>query len=111
MGQSTDAILFYGYCWEDELDEDMFPEELQNIYGKEHAVLVGAHCHHEYPMPYVYIQESQTRAWRGSPQAIDPTDMVDVVAAWDGLLQDFVTAHGIDVGDQVPRWWLVSYWG
>lgn len=44
MGQSTDAILFYGYCWDDEIelfpgdDEDDDPDEWQKIVLRKRGV-------------------------------------------------------------------------
>jgi hypothetical protein len=122
MGQSTDAILFYGY----HLPEDYVPnEEATELYKKEEPVLVGKHCSGDCPMYYVYIVESQTRAWRGNAQPIDPDQLREMDmrggAKWNGQLFDFAERYalpnpGEEVGEYLGSastmgWWLVSYWG
>lgn len=108
MGQSTDALFFYGYCWDEEIDMDDFaPKEVRNLYGKEHPVLIGGHCSTSYPMPYVYIQDSHITAWRGSPQevtslAVDPD--------WQKMLDTFCAQWKINVEDMEPGWFVASVW-
>lgn len=140
MGQSTDAILFYGYCWEDETSkpweigkdsEDEDDEDWEDRYARlkglkrpsrpweiieEHSahwaaerelvavlpVQIDTHC------SFVAVKASKTRAWRGSPMEITS---LEVKPEWDAQLREFCQLMGIDVGDQQPRWWLVSDWG
>lgn len=168
MGQSTDAILFYGFCWDDEarwpwnvgktyeereeddddwetryarlkglpeptekypnkgIDprtgrymEDYTPEEQaivdrRKAYGDEKRKLteglnieIDTHCSGECPMPFVAVKASKTRAWRGNPMEVTS---LEIKSEWEVELRAFCDLMGIDVKDQVPKWWLVSDW-
>lgn len=108
MSQSTDAVLFYGYCWDDEIDMDEFaPLVARNLHGMSEEVLIDEHCSMNCPMPYVYIQQTRVLAWRGRPKEITS---LDVSPAWQTLLDGFCAKWDIDVSDMEQRWWLVSYW-
>lgn len=106
MGQSTDAILFYGYVWDN--DEAEMPEAAKNLYGKDEPVLLSSHCSGDYPMPYVYMQSTEIRAWRGSPK---PVVSLDVQSDWNSKLTTFIERFEIDTSDaKGPGWFLVSMW-
>lgn len=119
MGQSTNAILFYGYCWSDEVDGDLTSEERWEISEegrKEFGVEIGTHCSCDCPMPYIFISESETTARRGFPQRI-VMEHPHGQHKWDVQLHDFITKYGISLdkpeyGDapQGPGWFLVSDW-
>jgi len=110
MGQSTDAILAYGYVWDEEVDEDEFaPEEANNLWGDEHPVQIGYHCSCDYSMPYVYVTKSRRLASRGYPIAIDARE-IGTPDSWVSLLADFCQKHNIDVGEKQPGWFLCSMW-
>lgn len=173
MGVSTDAILFYGYCWHEEgasiygergesdADDDDdgdrywpervlanrgvknpyddFPKEIEAIrnYDEkrrkgdewfaanrpsldawykakrdveiEFGCSIGQHCSGDYPMPYVFVNASITRAARGYPKEITSLSVGD---DWNEKLAKFVAELGIVPPEgQEPKWWLVSYWG
>ena len=182
MGQSTDAILFYGYCWNDEgvqllgisdgEDEeseyewneilavreghknpwDFYREsgaeaEYERLpYSEREAaykawkervgfddmleqwrsvcksiksrynVDISTHCSCEYPMPYIYIEESKHRAWRGEGKQLDMAQwerwqQPGVYATWEQNLNRFVADLGIDLSEaEGPGWFLVSNW-
>lgn len=176
MGQSTDAILFYGYCWDDEgatligQDEDdeseweeviavreghtnpwdlyrssgAEAEHMKLPYGPQrdaafdewkksfdfdsltekwyaakaeikdrYKVAISSHCSCEYPMPYIYVTGTKTRASRGYPKQIDPAkmDTQDYPWQWDDALSTFTDDLGIDLsGAKGPGWFLVSNW-
>jgi hypothetical protein len=184
MGISTDAILFYGYCWdqeltqvinggeerEDQLRDDDWPKiillrrglkdpwegypheeveaavrskeggtgglegwqerqkrgkEITHRWCQEHKAELDAwtvakdavqeefgceihyHCHSEYPMPYVCVEASRVRALRGRPEKLT---VFEVPEDWDGKLERFCKELGIEPPQEVPEWWLVSYW-
>lgn len=119
MGQSTDAHLFYGYCWEGEGDEpfgegvDIYDisEESKKLFG----VGIRSHCSCDYPVPYIYVSGTKTTAWRGSPQEIDPASMQVDTAEWDEKLADFVAHYNVSLSapewgeaPKGPGWFLVS---
>lgn len=174
MGQSTDAILFYGYCWSDEDtifefdNEDEWYEVLAVRRGAdnpwafykesgaetEHMLLpyaqqsvayeawkvevgfdslyetwkattdaikvefnveIGTHCSCDYPMPYIAIPSTETRAYRGGPKRLEhpsvyPNGYEDS-DEWNAELKRFVEELDIDVSDaEGPGWFLVSMW-
>lgn len=174
MGQSTDAYLFYGYCWNDEIDllhndpedesswyevianreghrnpydlyrmsgqEDldnqlpyaersaafqMWKEEVgfdalytewtavtDEIKARYEGIDISSHCSCDYPMPYVYIVESERRAWRGEAKQLDLGALaVGPSSTWNLDLDRFVNDLGIDIsGAQGPGWFLASMW-
>jgi hypothetical protein len=67
---------------------------------------MGTHCSGDYPMDYVTVVASKTRASRGCPQEIRS---LEVGPDWEAKLRDFCAQLGIPW--QEPGWWLVSYWG
>jgi hypothetical protein len=118
MTVSTDAILFYGYCWNDQVDrDDVFGP---NFFDQYHAaslepVAVDLHCSDEYPIPYLYVPESRITAYRGLPQRLffdEANYSQDVAHEWNQRLEAFTFSHGIDLSEAGgPGWWMVSWWG
>lgn len=153
MGQSTDAYLFYGYCWQDEyndFDTDMdgvvkkiltqrgmtdpweahyvgeqpyenykawaaTPEgsaevEAEKQVKSELGVEWDSRCSGDYPIPFLHISGTRTRASRGTAK---PITSVDVDPAWKGKLDAFLASQQIEApeGENQPGWWLASYWG
>lgn len=120
MGQSTDAILFYGYCWEDEFeyDDDEFPkegpskwDEALRTYGSNEPVQATFHCSDSCSVPYIYVEDSRITAWRGGPKKVR-SDHLSINPMWNELLTQFCDRFGITPPEgQQPQWWLVSWWG
>lgn len=137
MGMSTDALLWYGYCWDDEVD--LMPEDKDGdrrdwgeVYlermGLNHdgdspderylkrsaaleaaGVLIDSHCSSEYPIPLVAIASTKVRAWRGHPKSITS---LEVRPEWEGMLAEFCRVMGITPPEgQKPQWWLASDMG
>jgi hypothetical protein len=126
MGQSTDAILMYGFpvkegsntheriCNDDADDGSEDDGSLAGMayHGGADAngVELQCHCHHEYPMWFVGIAVSHVRAWRGHPQRVSTNTPNH---HWDAALRAFKAKHDIpdDDTDGPVGWWLFSYWG
>lgn len=161
MGVSTDAVIFYGFCWSE--PTELFPEECEGEWQKavlakrgivspwekapqdawdclpyverrkasdtwckanradldtwyaqqeavrqEFGVEVGYHCSGEYSIPYLYATGSRQRASRGYPEEVKS---LDVGVDWAARLERFLAELGLTRPHDVPRWWLVSYWG
>lgn len=79
---------------------------------KEFGVEVGQHCSDKCSVPYVAVAASRTTARRGYPVDMSEKGMV-TLAEWDGMLDRWFHETGAEKpeGQNVPRWWLVSYWG
>lgn len=137
MGTSTDAILFYGYCWDEETDrpwtigredEDDHPDEdWMDRYARAKGLIVddrtdwskmrelalasgcevSTHCSHECPMPLVAVTASLIRSWRGH---MNEVKSLAVDPAWDRLLAEFCEVLGIRTEGLRAAWWLVSDW-
>lgn len=115
MGQSTDAILYYGFELLSDgnysMEEEEHIIELQAKFWDidKHGVLIGRHCSYEHPM--YYICGYNLRAARGYPEEVlsdvmkDNTRMLD----WRKNIEVFCKEHNIPF--QEPKWMLVSYWG
>lgn len=137
MSQSTDAILFYGYCWTREAppwvddyeaeDEDggvaetrylrltglaeKYPsfDYRRSALAKAPCVVVR-HCSDNCTMYGVAVAGTCTTAWRGSPQTINPAEMTPK-PEWAKMLRAYCDLMKIHVGNQQPAWHLVSWWG
>lgn len=143
MSQSTDAILFYGYCWTDESppwvdpsdyeaeDEDAgdnkerylrlagFDEKYDgdaSYFDRKREALAKAtcevvrHCSDGCTMYGVAVFGSRMTARRGIPQTIDPAALVPK-PEWAEMLRAYCDHMKINVGEQEPAWYLVSWWG
>lgn len=134
MGVSTDALLYYGAPLGDEDDAESWwekvrptdPEQLEEFeddptYWIEKHVLagqypvkdvrIGIHCSYDYPMYFVYIEESMIKAWRGYPKAFNPRQYFHVGSTWNGQLRNFFRFLGIEDRYTEPKWTLASLWG
>ncbi len=115
MGTSTDAILFYGYVWDDEATERQLDilESAQNMdlegrkEGRKPPCLIGTHCSGECPMLFVAAVASHTKAWRGHPREISS---LFVDPRWNAQLSAFCRDLGISLVGKKATWWLVSDW-
>jgi len=64
------------------------------------------HCSYDYPMYFLALRGSKTRAWRGTPSAVNPTPPSDAQVT---AMQAFCAEHGIEW--QQPGWHIFSMWG
>lgn len=110
MGQSTDALLYYGFDFLS-VEEDHTPEEdeLDKWYGtKTHGCEVDSHCSGDFPVYFVAVKDSRKTAHRGFPKELAP-NALEIKPEWDALLRAFCKEAGIEW--QEPGWVLASYWG
>lgn len=129
MGQSTDAILFFGYTWQGEADEEEisteewvnrllegrgqeYTYEAEKALEQEFGCDVAWHCSCDYAIPYVYVIGTKTLASRGDAEVVDPNEMIDQdTAEARQKLDTFIAATGIDISEaEGPGWFLVSMW-
>lgn len=125
MSVSTDAILFYGYHWDEgEIGDEEEKKKLPVQWGDSVETAVWRqvleargldsddHCCEGCLLPYLFVEESRIRAARGYPKAIDPTKCIPH-PEWDLNLDAALRDLGISkpTGQDAPRWWLVSWWG
>lgn len=122
MGQSTDAIVFYGYHFdEDHEDVDHLMALYENQPWDSNALVrIDTHCSGDYPMYYVYVDASRVWASRGYPKLLDVQKIASSwQSSWDLELQEFAIEHGLTAPGTASEysstsevgWWLVSYWG
>lgn len=94
-------------------------EEVTNAYydplfafQKSHPVPVKIvnYCSSDYPMYMLAVPETCKENSRGFPEEFDPAALTVTDEQRQALL-DFCKTHGIDIGEETPKWWLSSYWG
>lgn len=120
-GEGWEEIL--GDDWEDKLAEasgvveptseftDVTRQEHMAYWTKKQEICtaepceVDDHCSGDYPMQFVCVKESKTKASRGYPEEIKA--LVES-PRWYGELRAFAEKMGIPW--QEPKWWLVSWW-
>lgn len=131
MGQSTNAILAFGF---DLGDSENLPQGLYNKlaeYDNDTEALIAAelnlppmdytslraaidkfpvefitHCSGDYPMYFLAVRGTKQVALRGSPTDIVYGHVHDVEIK---ALKDFCHRH--DIAWQEPKWYIFSYWG
>ncbi len=128
MGMSTNGLLWFGYCADD--DEAWCPEAddesaaaaklsavddewRDDVEGTANQLLkpfgceMVAHCSSEYPMYGIAITGTATTAWRGHPKPVTPTETPD--PSWADQLRKAAEAIGWPLTeDPKPQWWLAS---
>ena len=64
------------------------------------------HCSHEYPMYFLAVRGTESKAYRGSPTKVEaaPIEPAQVQA-----MREWCGAHGIEW--QEPAWHIFSMWG
>lgn len=114
MSVSTDAVIFYGYVWEDESEDSDALARLLDIDDKSMGVMVDTHCHRDNPMLYICASDSHRVAWRGRPVHLNGefVRMLGDVATqdrWRGDLKQFCDQYDVDLSEATgPDWYLVS---
>lgn len=125
MGISSDGLLFWGYCFDDEVPwvDELTEEEWEIWYNEgweelaihwevdvDFGCSIEFHCSYDYPMYAAVIDESCIRAFRGDPQRIEAADL-KVGKDWKEELDTFCESMGIDVSGMEPGWHLASLYG
>jgi hypothetical protein len=135
MGQSTDAILAYGYDLNaldkySEIDfEELIPKAIQDEIAQVdgHYDLVESipdflqmhdcsgvdiirHCSCDYSMYILGFQAARAR--RGNVRRLDLSALHDEAVShdWAEKIKRAAEVLGINVKDQTPGWLLVSMW-
>lgn len=135
MGQSTNAILFYGIAgeeegypwnWGKEYDESDYesdeeskvaahfnidPKNYTEVWAKQRELSceLDTHCSGDYPMYFVCVKESKEVAYRGDVVRVElQTDPI-ILQRWDAEIKEYCDLMGIEYTQ--PDWFMVSYWG
>lgn len=134
MGQSTDALLWWGYGfygnetpWPDDSadnadDDPDWNDPLCRFHRlsgetgwsesgrlrEEMGCEVVQHCSTEYTMYGVALSSTSMMAWRGHPRSFVELPMLPPGAK--SRLDAFCRMMKINTKGQEPRWWLASNW-
>ena len=127
MGVSTDAYLFYGFTiydaeegigtppqWEPQEDgEDpnwsnweYYCDAATVARLKDLKIMIGYHCHSDYPIYFICPKETWVFASRGYPVGIKS---LNVPVGAHTRLRQACELLGIEF--QQPKWIMASYWG
>lgn len=116
MGQSTNAILYYGFEFYSEDDYKGYTEEdferfetlIEDFYDiDEHPVCIGMHCSYSSPMYYIYAYA--LTACRGGPAEVDLNIFtLEKERVMQDEIKQFCITHKIAYEE--PKWMLVSFW-
>ncbi|MFJ4627118.1 hypothetical protein [Streptomyces sp. NPDC088847] len=135
MGQSTDALLVYGYnlggppeewyvqetgsyglldvpWWDQEQDDPTFTEAAATRLREAdvHGVTLHVHCTRDYP-EYLLAAHA-VKAHRGYPQTLDLDDLLRsqlTSDGWQSQLSAALTALGLTPTQDAPGWLLAVY--
>lgn len=132
MGQSTNAMLFFGFHVgdEDELPEWLeFTEEIEDFdawlamkaglpkggtYAEQRKIAAGCpadlftHCSSDHPMYILGVRGAELIAHRGFPTEMSATHL-EISQGKILRFKGWCAANNIPYEE--PKWWLCSYWG
>lgn len=85
---------------------------LEKAIGDEFGVDIDYHCYSDLNRPYVYLKTSRVTASWEEEKVINPATLT-VLPEWSASLDTFLAELGIAKpdGQDMPQWWLVSYYG
>jgi hypothetical protein len=126
VGVSTDAILWYGFSAKED-GEDAFSKPLGKLtaaltgdedsddsvwclseYLREKlGVVIGSHCHVDYPVYFLAIESTKVRVWRGDAVEVSTSKFDD---SWDEKLRQAAELIGFKADREKPCWLMASYW-
>jgi len=126
MGNSADAMIFYGYhlpVGYDPIDREKL--DAAPLYGKDRPVLLGEYGSCDEPTYYVYVQASETKASWEEPKKIESNSMTWSMnhprGEWNKWILDFAEEYElVEPGREADAWgarasrigwWLAAYWG
>lgn len=112
MGVPTDANLSYGIIFEEGFEFPMICFEPEDPWSPEVEMI--NYCSDSFEMFIMAIPESVKSASRGYPEDnIDPYVFSSInYGEWNEQLLNFCDKYKIELTkDQVPQWFLSSYWG
>lgn len=138
MGMSTDAILFYGYCWDEEAewpwrigrdddDDDDDDDDWTTRYSRAKGVIIdeGTDWSKVRELAQASGCEVSTHCSRECPMPFvavtaslirswrgDMREVKDLTVdpAWDKMLAEFCETLGVRTEGLRAAWWLVSNW-
>ncbi|HEY6921952.1 MAG TPA: hypothetical protein VI653_00675 [Steroidobacteraceae bacterium] len=117
MGQSTNAILTYGFQIEEDSEAHAVCEQLQDdrydeasAAEKELDVEAISHCSSNCPMFVIGVVSLTTRARRGHPKEIIPTALLKNEDEARDKLKRFCERFGLPFDADKCGWWLQSDW-
>jgi hypothetical protein len=113
MSTSTDAILGYGYVW-DEVAPDNTYDLIEGLNEKYPLCKVGVHSHIDNPMLYITAKRLEVTAYRGSPKTLmeDLQPKSEELEQLAGLYIDVCKMYGEEVPEEVTfNCFICSYWG
>jgi len=124
MGESTNALLWFGYCSDSEeglpesvlrrmakkavVDDDDLMADIEKLLKPLNVELI-THCSHMMPMYGLGHTESLHEVRRGYPEEVE-TREGNIPERWEHELKRAAAAIGWPV-DEEPKYWLASYLG
>lgn len=96
--------------WTDELAHDYFQEQFD--FDEKHPCPVKLinYCSNGSPMYILAHTDLCYSNSRGYPEEINPAQLVFTAGQCDVLIA-FCKKYNIDTDNEMPKWWLSSYWG
>lgn len=138
MGTSTDAVLAYGWAWDEEFDADNVLSEEDSLSDHDHTdpmsrweelenalcklgLELDCHCSYDAVMPALVVRASRVVAYRGMPVALTAHPQ-PIAREWNenlakGLALLKEACKGLEFppeflqSETPPSWVLYSWWG
>ena len=114
MGQSTDAIIAFGYDVgnTDEWPDGFYLPDDESLYDLQETkpVQLVRHCSCDYPMWFIAVNASVAYASRGSPQKLKAHD-IEYNTTWTEMVILYAKEHNLPDPDLTKvGWHIMSDW-
>lgn len=93
-------------------DHENYKEDWPEFWAAQRDALAGfpltliCHCSYDYPMYFLAVNGTETRAYRGTPK---PAKRADITAEQIAALREFCQKWGFEWSE--PDWCIFSMWG
>ncbi len=89
---------------------EYFDEKFKFLKKNPLPIELVYHCSYDSPMFILAVIDKSFNASRGYPKEIKPENLT-ISQEEISILTNFVEKFNIEIGEEIPKWWLSSIWG
>jgi len=103
-------VLKFKHSVSDRTVSEYFDEKFKFLKKNPLPIKLVYHCSYDSPMFILAVIDKSFEASRGYPKEIKPENLT-ISQEEISILNNFVEKFNIEIGEEIPRWWLSSIWG